>query len=244
MHLSIIIPVFNEVARIVDLLEYLQHTASSKHLNEIIVVDGGSTDGSIELIEFYIELKKEVASKHSTPIKLQLIHSQKGRARQMNLGTKVAKGDVLYFLHADSFPPKNYSAYILEAVNKGNAAGCFRMRFDSPNTMLKISQWFTRFNVKICRGGDQSLFVSKKLFTTLNGYDEQYKVYEDNEFIGRLYETAKFKVIPAYITSSSRRYTTNGNWKLQYHFSRIHLKNMLGASADELYAYYQENIAS
>jgi hypothetical protein len=84
-----------------------------------------------------------------------LIQSEKGRAIQMNVGAKAATGNILYFLHCDSLP--RHFDRIIDTVQNGNQAGCFRMKFDYRHPVLMISQWFTRFNHISCRGGDQSL---------------------------------------------------------------------------------------
>jgi len=118
------------------------------------------------------------------------------------------------------------------------------MKFDGNHIILKFSQWFTRFNVKSCRGGDQSLFVSKEIFDSLNGYNEEFTVYEDCEFIGRLYDQHNFTVLNKYVITSSRRYAQNGTLRLQYHFTVIHLKKWVGAPASELTRYYNKYIAS
>ena len=81
---------------------------------------------------------------------------------------------MLYFLHADSVPPKNFDQYILDAIHKGSKAGCFKMKFDSSHWWLKLAGWFTQFNWKSCRGGDQSLFVDKKAFENLGGFNEGF----------------------------------------------------------------------
>jgi Glycosyltransferases involved in cell wall biogenesis len=166
--ISIIIPVINEVENIGKLLSYLFATASEKNISEIIVVDGGSFDGTQDTI---------LKISETAPFKTVLISSEKGRAKQMNLGAQNASGSILYFLHADSFPPKEFDTSILMEINKGNHAGCFRMKFDSKHLVLVFSQWFTKFNFKVCRGGDQSLFVSKNLFQKLSGFNEQYAIY-------------------------------------------------------------------
>ena len=85
----------------------------------------------------------------------------------MNAGASVAKGEILYFLHADSFPPEGYDQYIIDEVAKGNDAGCFRMRFDSNHWWLRLASWLTQFSWRACRGGDQSQFITKKLFEEL-----------------------------------------------------------------------------
>ena len=99
------------------------------------------------------------------------ISSQKGRAKQMNKGAKKATGTILYFLHADSFPPQNFDSLIISEVQKGNLAGCFCMKFDHPHWWLRLAGWLTQFKSKACRGGDQSQFITRKLFNDIGGYD-------------------------------------------------------------------------
>lgn len=227
MTLSIIIPVLNEEENLKVLLPYLKNNASEPI--EIIVADCGSTDASVD-----------VAIKNSS----RVIQAQKGRSNQMNAGAKAASGAILYFLHADTHPPKSFDTLILNAIEKGHKAGCFRMRFDSKHWWLKLAGWFTRFNWKICRGGDQSLFVTKKLFEEIGGYDESYLIYEDNVLIAELYKRTSFTVLPKVVTSSARRYLDKGIWQLQYHFWRIHFKKAMGHSPEKLYAYYKQHIAN
>ena len=226
--ISIIIPILNEVDAIHRLLLHIKNSISKTIDYEIIVVDGGSTDGS----------QKEVL-KHA---KINFIASEKGRARQLNAGAQVASGTILYFLHCDSYPPSNFDLFILEETKKGNLAGCFRMKFDFNHPVLIVSQWFTRVNHISCRGGDQSLFITKNLFKKIGGYDEKYSIYEDNEICKRLYQNKQFTIIPNFIVTSARRYRENGVWRLQYYFTVIHLKRRLGHSVESMLAYYKKNI--
>ncbi|MDA9760299.1 TIGR04283 family arsenosugar biosynthesis glycosyltransferase [Flavobacteriaceae bacterium] len=230
--LSVIIPVFNEAQNIKRLLDYLIENKHDDVPTEVIVVDGGSRDGSVEIVS-------EIASKNKD---IHILKSEKGRAKQMNMGAKKAKYKILYFLHADTFPPKNYNKIISKHIGNGASSGCFKMKFDSQHWWLVISGWLTHFNLKICRGGDQSLFVTKEVFNQLNGYDESYLIYEDNDFIAKLYKHHKFIVLPHWVTSSARRYKSNGVWQLQYHFLIIHLKWYFGASAKQLENYYIKHI--
>ena len=104
--ISIIIPVLNEAANIEKLLKHLSENSSGKNEIEIIVVDGGSSDDTFEIVNTMS------GRAQSRPLCLQIINSERGRAKQMNKGAQVASGDILYFLHADSFPPKNFDKYI------------------------------------------------------------------------------------------------------------------------------------
>ena len=126
------------------LLSYLFEINENRDI-EIIIIDGGSDDKTIE-----------VANVFSVRI---LQSSKRSRAIQMNLGAQNANGEILYFLHADAIPPKTVFQDIVKEVNKGFKLGGFRFRFDSKKILLKLNAWFTRFPFLICRGGDQSMFV-------------------------------------------------------------------------------------
>lgn len=227
LKISIIIPTLNEAVYIARLLMYLQEHSSVKNIKEIIVVDGGSSDDTTE-----------IASDFGAVV----LHSPKGRSIQMNYGAKRAKGQILYFLHADTFPPKKFDTNILNAVAHRQTAGCFRMKFDSNSNFLKFFASLSAINHKICRGGDQSLFVTKSLFQKMQGFNEDYLIFEDSEFIGRLYKEAKFKVLPQKVITSARKYEKCGTFRLQYYFGIIHLKYILGAGPDQLYDYYSNKI--
>ena len=191
--------------------------------------------------ELYREADPETSSglpRH----KIKLMASAKGRAKQMNLGAQHANGDILYFLHADSFPPEHFDNLIIEQVEKGNLAGCFKMKFDSDHWWLKLAGWLTKFKWRACRGGDQSQFITKQLFEELNGFDEGFMIYEDNDLINKLYARKQFVIIQEWITTSARKYHANGIWKLQYHFWAIYVKKWFGASPEELYQYYLKKI--
>lgn len=220
----------NEAEHIGRLLQHLIENAKQKNRLEIIVVDGGSTDNSVEIVKTF------------TQTNIKLINSSKGRAKQMNAGAKAVTGTILYFLHADSFPPKHFDQFILNEIQKGNYAGCFRLKFNSNHWWLLLAGWFTQFNFKACRGGDQSLFVTEALFDKIGGFDESYIIYEDNIFISQLYKLKQFKVINKPIITSARLYKKHGIFKLQFYFWMIYLKKWLGASASELHEYYKEKI--
>ncbi len=234
--ISIIIPVFNEAGSITKLLDHLCANASG-HIKEIIIADGGSADNTIGIIQdFLSEGYKDRC------VDTVLINTEKGRARQMNAGAQHASGKVLYFLHADTLPPPKFDSLIMQEVQQGNPAGCFRMRFDNNHWWLRLASWLTKFSWRACRGGDQSQFITRKLFDEIGGYDESYIIYEDNILINELYSRKKFVVIQNKILSSARLYEEKGIGYLQYHFWMIYVKKWLGAGPDELLDYYIKKI--
>ncbi len=222
----------NEAESIESVLEHLLENSTSKNIAEIIVVDGGSVDGSQNIVNKFVPSNK-----------IQLLNAHKGRAKQMNFGANHATGTILYFLHADSFPPKNFDYLIIQEVTKGNLAGCFRLQFDNNHWWLQVAGWLTQFSWRASRGGDQSQFITKQLFTEIGGFDENFTIYEDNILINELYARKQFVVIQDKIKTSARLYKKHGVWTLQYHFWTIYVKKWFGASADELYTYYQKYIS-
>ncbi len=229
MRISIIIPTYNESQSITKTLKELQKRQSfSSFIHEIIVVDGQSQDDTKDLVAKIKNIK--------------CISSEKSRPKQMNIGAKYAQGDVLYFLHADCLPPKYYDKYIATAIKNNFQAGCFRMNFDDEHPWLKFISWLTKFNYRACRGGDQSLFVNKILFNDIGGFDENYKIFEDHEILGKLYSKTKFCVIQKTLTSSARRFHDKGILKLQLLFWAIYFKKWSGSSPEKLFKFYKKYI--
>lgn len=225
--ISIIIPTYNEADQIEQTIGKT-HAANGGHQIEIIVADGGSTDETIP-----IALRSNA---------ITIVSNKKGRAAQMNKGASVAKGDVLYFLHADSIPPKNFTGSILNAVNENFSSGCFRLTFDNPNWFLKANCWFTRFNVNAVRFGDQSLFVTKNVFQKSGGFREDLLMMEDQEIIHRLKKYGRFKVLNDVIITSARKYLDNGVYRMQAIFYRIWSLYYLGYSQEKLLQLYRKLI--
>ncbi|GGZ79758.1 TIGR04283 family arsenosugar biosynthesis glycosyltransferase [Algibacter mikhailovii] len=253
--ISIIIPVLNEESHIGKLLEHLLANSTPNHVCEILVVDGGSQDQTIAILDSFAQVHQshlkrafhfidtristtKTISPNNIKTNIIALHSEKGRAKQMNYGAKHAQGDILYFLHADSFPPPYFDQLIINEIHKRNKAGCFRMQFNSNHWWLRLASWFTQFNWRPCRGGDQSQFISKKLFHTIGGFDENYTIYEDNILINHLYKIKQFVVINKKLQTSARMYETHGIWKLQFFYWSIYIKKWLGADATTLYAFY------
>ena len=218
--ISVIIPVYNEEGVIGQTVRYLQSVSAHERISEIIVVDGGSSDNSVN------EAKNEGARVIESP--------RKGRAAQMNEGARLAGGNILYFVHADSLPPPSFPDDIMEAVKKGFSMGCYRLRFDLNHWFLKANAWFTRFNVNAFRYGDQSLYVTKTLFQSVNGFCEKHVMMEDHDIIKRLRRRGRFAILDNQITTSARKYTANGVYRTQGTFYLMYLLYRLGYSQEKL----------
>jgi rSAM/selenodomain-associated transferase 2 len=218
--ISIIIPAYNEEENIAKIIEAIKKRDTGNCIEEIIISDGQSTDKTME-----------VASNSGTTV---VVSPMKGRSAQMNYGASIAKGEVLYFLHADSLPPENFAKYILNAVEKKYVSGSFRLAFEYQHWFLKANCWFTRFNVNAVRFGDQSLFVKRDIFQKCSGFDESLLMMEDQEIIHRIKRFGKFTVMNAAVTTSARKYLDNGIYRLQFIFFRIWLLYYLGYSQEYL----------
>jgi rSAM/selenodomain-associated transferase 2 len=200
MTISIIIPTLNEAENVGRLIAHLRLYAT-EDLTEIIVVDAKSTDNT-----------EGVARNAGARVITSEIRC---RAVQMNAGASQAIGDVLYFVHADCFPPPSYCTDIQAFIHKGYAMGCFRYRFDSPKIMLKINAFFTRFNALWCRGGDETLYVKRAVFEELNQFDEYFCIMEEYDFIIRAKAKYNIAIMPKYVMVSARKYDTNSWWRVQ-----------------------------
>ncbi len=113
--ISIIIPTFNEAKKISATINYLLAVDNKKNIREIIIADGGSPDNTVE-----------IAQKLSA---LTNITTNKNRAAQLNAGAAMANGEILFFLHADSIPPKDFIKKIIDAVDKKYYSDCYLLIF-------------------------------------------------------------------------------------------------------------------
>lgn len=217
--ISVIIPTFNEANQIAKTIAETRAASCQQEL-EIIVVDGGSEDKTTSIA-------KNLGA-------MALVSERKGRAAQMNKGAAMAKGEILYFLHADSIPPQNFITHILEARQMKAVGGCFRLAFDYQHWFLEANCWFTHLNVNAVRFGDQSLFVTKYVFHKCGGFREDLLMMEDQEIIHRIKRFGKFKVMKAAVTTSARKYLDNGIYRMQAIFFRIWFLYYLGYSQERL----------
>jgi rSAM/selenodomain-associated transferase 2 len=207
MKMSIVIPALNEEEYVNKLIQHLiEH--GDERLQEVILIDGGSADQTLTFA-------KEAGAK-------ALLSPERGRAKQMNYGVKNVspQSDVYYFVHADSLPPASYLDDIEASLLEGYPIGCFRFKFNSPKTILKINSYFTRFDKIMFRGGDQSLFITRKLHHQLGGFCERHVVMEDYDIITRARKTKPFKIIPKDVLVSARKYDEN-SWL------RVNVSNLI-----------------
>ena len=222
--ISVIIPTFNEAEQITATIDGINRFADHRLL-EIIVVDGGSTDQTVQLA------KKVGAHVVISPLQ--------GRAAQMNYGAELAQGEVLYFVHADVKIHPDYVSDIFEAIAQGYHLGCYRYVFDSKHLLLKVNAFCIRFNKIWCRGGDQTLFVIKKHFNELNGYKSNYLIMEDYDFILRAQQKFKFRIIPKNIVVSARKYQNNNYFTVMWANYTIFKMFFNGASQDDMVKKYK-----
>jgi predicted glycosyltransferase involved in capsule biosynthesis len=165
------------------------------------VIDAGSLDETVSL---------------ACTAGAQVHHSTvRSRAVQMNIGARAAQFPVLYFVHADTLPPRSFASDILDAVSVGIQMGCYRYVFDSPSFMLKINAFFTRYNWLWCQGGDKTFFIERPIFEALGGYDENYCVMEEYDFLRRATKQYRFQILPKNAIVSARKYQKNGWLRVQ-----------------------------
>lgn len=225
--ISIIIPVYNEEKRISALLTYLMKQKKGNNF-EILVVDGHSSDQTVAEIE-----KLGIS---------YIISDKRGRAAQMNAGVEQTKGELLYFVHADTVPPASFVSDIHKSISNGFDAGCYRSCFDSDHPLLKVNAYFTKFDRLMCRGGDQSLFIKRSLFNKLGGFKNEFLIMEDFEMIDRLRRNCKFEIIQKDVLISARKYDKNSYMKVNVINLIIFLMYFSGASQQTMIHAYKNLI--
>jgi rSAM/selenodomain-associated transferase 2/rSAM/selenodomain-associated transferase 1 len=192
--ISVIIPALNEAETISATLSGLK---AGDNL-EIIVVDGGSSDATVQ---------KARSSGAKT-----LVMPSPSKARQMNAGAENAGGDIYIFLHADTQLPENFINLILNAIrDRTVSAGAFRLRIDSEIRGMRFIEHIANLRSRYLQMpyGDQAIFISKKLFTEIGGFPD-IPIMEDFEFIRQLRRKCKIALMPAYVLTSPRRWLSFG----------------------------------
>ena len=225
MRFSIILPVLNEEATIESQLLQL-NTRCAHHDCEILVVDGGSCDGTVML-----------AQRHA-----QVISAKCGRATQMNAGAQVASGKILLFLHADTILPQDALFRIEEALKQpGVVGGAFRMCFNCHQWPYRLVAFFTNIRSRMLNvyTGDQAYFMWARSFQAVGGYPEQ-ELMEDLEIITRLRKQGHLVLLPQYVVTSARRHEQIGLVRSVFFMWYLRMLYRFGVSPAQLRVMYMD----
>jgi rSAM/selenodomain-associated transferase 2 len=219
--ISVIIPVYQEEAMIAGLLGNLRELGA----DEVIVADGGSTDGTVE-----------VASRYA-----RVLITARGRAIQMNAGAVAAEGEVLLFLHADV----RLGRGALDALRKALAdpkcvGGNFDVRFEGGGRAARlftvINRWRRRCGIFY---GDSGIFCQRAAFEQLGGY-RPWPILEDYEFARRLRKKGRLSLLDEPIRVSDRRWKNGGLWRTLWSWFWIQALYLAGVSPDRLVKLYRQ----
>jgi rSAM/selenodomain-associated transferase 2 len=222
--LSIVMPALNEAANIVGALERLQPLRARGH--EVIVVDGGSEDGTVKLAQ---------------PLADRVLEARRGRARQMNAGAEHASGDVLLFLHADTRLPEDADRLIAERLpGTALAWGRFDVVIEGRPPLLQViaAAMNLRSRVTGVCTGDQGIFVHRELFQRIGGYPP-IELMEDIALTGMLRRRARPICLARRVITSGRRWERRGVWRTMALMWWLRLRYFFGASPAHLRRLYE-----
>jgi rSAM/selenodomain-associated transferase 2 len=217
--LSIVMPCLDEAAGIAAVLTPLQAYRAGGH--EVIVADGGSSDGTVEC---------------ARPLADRVIGCGRGRARQMNAGAAAATGDLLLFLHADTCLPAEADRLIRKGLAAGGRCwGRFDVRLSGALPMLRLVEGLmnTRSRLTGIATGDQAIFVTRQAFESVGRYPE-IPLMEDIALSTRLRRIGRPLCLSARVVTSSRRWERDGVWRTILRMWRLRLAYFLGADPREL----------
>jgi len=221
--LSIVIPVLNEAATLERLLPYLGAVCPEA---EVIVADGGSSDGSAAVPPRFPGVR--------------LVMSRRGRACQMNVGASAATGDVLLFLHADTRLPAGASAAIGEALQDPRVVGGrFDVRLASERLLLRVVGGMMNFRSRLTgiSTGDQAIFVRRDVFEAMGGYAE-IPLMEDVEFTGRMKRRGRLAALRLRVTTSARKWEREGILRTILLMWTLRFLYFVGVSPARLHRWY------
>lgn len=196
--LSVVIPTLNEAARLPKLLELL---VLENPRPEIIVVDGGSQDGTVNTAKIWAD---------------SVFETMPSRGQQINLGAQHARGEILWFLHADSTPPPRAVTKILELMHNRPdlVGGAFRLKFDRDSFAMRAIAWGANLRSRwlAMPWGDQGLFVRRSVYLELGGFPD-WPVLEDFQFQRALARHGKTYLLRDKLMTSARRYERLGTMR-------------------------------
>jgi rSAM/selenodomain-associated transferase 2 len=193
--ISIIIPVLNEAQSLPETLARLAPLRTGGH--EVIVVDGGSSDGTPTL-----------AAPHAD----RVVASSAGRGRQMNAGAANARGDILLFLHADTVLPEDAENLVMEALNGGRHFwGRFDVRLSGDHPLLRLVAFMMNLRSRLSgiATGDQAVFVRRETFEIVGGFPD-IALMEDIVISRRLLTLGSPVCLRRQVVTSSRRWQRHG----------------------------------
>jgi rSAM/selenodomain-associated transferase 2 len=216
--LSIVMPVLDEVAEIEAALAALAPYRARGV--EVIVVDGGSSDGTPE---------------RARVLAARVIAAPRGRALQMNAGAAVATGDVLLFLHTDTQLPENADGLLLDGLARsGRAWGRFDVRFESGGLLRVVAIMMNlRSRLTGIATGDQALFVTRAAFDNVGGFPP-IALMEDVALSVRLKRFGRPCALRARVTTSARRWRAHGTLRTVLLMWRLRLRFFFGADPAKL----------
>jgi rSAM/selenodomain-associated transferase 2 len=224
MKLSIVLPVLNEAEQLPRALECLR--SSTEHGCEVIIVDGGSEDGT---------------PLAATRAGARLVSSPKGRARQMNAGARIATGDVLLFLHVDTLLPACADRLIEAALgDRRYVWGRFDVDIQGRPWMLRVIALMMNWRSRISgiATGDQAIFVDRNAFESVGGFPDQ-PLMEDVELSKRLRTLSPPACLRARVITSGRRWENRGVWRTIVLMWRLRWAYWRGVPASALVDLYE-----
>jgi rSAM/selenodomain-associated transferase 2 len=217
MRISVVVPTLAEAATVVEAVGAARETLGDC---EVIVVDGGSTDGTRE------------AAAAAGAIVLEVPGS---RAEAMNAGAARASGEALLFLHADTILPVGAGDAVRAALS-GADGGAFRLGFDErPPLWRLLSAGYARASRTAY--GDQAIFVSRAAFERLGGY-RPLPIMEDYDLVERIQHQGRFELLPLSVRASARRHRRHGELRTFLRIGTIKILYRLGVPPDRLARVY------